>query len=131
MCDSIIAPAPCQAGAFGLDERLIAVRWLRGTVVRVALPNEPGLIHTDGRMVSYVLDSRCANNDPLRQDMAVEFTVLADGSAVGVHSLAADSPMGLAIAASSAATAIDRGQGVHDSGEDAAPGSARRSMPRP
>ncbi len=100
-------------------------------MVRVALPNEPGLIHTDGRMVSYALDSRCADNDPLRQDMAVEFTVLADGSAVGVHSLVADSPIGLAIAASSAASVVDRGRGGDDSGEETASGPDWHPVRRP
>ncbi len=71
------------------------MRWIRGTVVRVAKPGEPGLIHADGRMLPYRAESNHPDSESLRRDMAVEFTVLADGFAVGVHSLAADLLAGL------------------------------------
>lgn len=72
------------------------MRWIRGTVVQVARPGEPGLIHADGRMLPYRAESNHPGSESLRRDMAVEFTVLADGFAVGVHSLTADLLTGLA-----------------------------------
>lgn len=69
------------------------MQWIRGTVVRVAQRNQPGLLFANGGVVPYILDDAHGNSDRLRQDMAVEFAVCADGSAVGVHGLAhADLP---------------------------------------
>ncbi len=99
------------------------MRWIRGTVVRVARPDEPGLLHADGRMLPYALDSGHANSDRLCLDMAVEFAGRADGSAVGVHSLVNGSLSGVAALAASADTAADPRQSATGGREDPAPGS--------